>query len=93
MMKTYSGDFDRNLADGRPRDSDEDGDREGIPELLSLDGVAALSSERAIGAQTIGQANEDPDEDDRKPSGETMVALEEAIRCHCYQACSSWSII
>ncbi len=92
-MKTYSGDFDGNLTDGRPRDSDKDGDRKGIPELLSLDGVAALSGERAIRAQTVGQADEDPDEDDRKPSSETMVALEEAMRCVCYQVCSSWSMM
>ena len=64
MMSTYSSDFDRNLADGGPRDGDEDGDRKSIPELLGLDGVAALSGERAVGAQRVGQADEDPDKDD-----------------------------
>lgn len=56
----------------------QDGDAESIPELLRLDGMTTLSGEGAIGLQAVVQANEDPHEDDREPSGETMVTLEEA---------------
>ena len=56
----------------------QDGDEEGIPELLSADGVATLSGEGAIGLDTVVQADKDPDEDDRQPSCEAVVALEEA---------------
>lgn len=58
------------------------GDAQGIPELLGLDGVAAVHGERAISLQAVRQAHKDPDEDDGEPAGETVVALEEAeTRC------------
>lgn len=42
--------------------------------------MTTFSGEAAIGLQGVGQANEDPDEDDREPAGETMVAFEEAAQ-------------
>ena len=53
----------------------QDGDEEGIPELLSADGVATLSGEGAIGLDTVVQADKDPDEDDEEGGGPMIMPL------------------
>ena len=68
------------MSGGRDWGDLQDSDEQRIPELLGLDEVVAVAVEVAVGGVVaVGDADEDPDEDDRGPARETVVALEEAV--------------
>lgn len=60
----------------------QDGDEQRIPELLGLGQTTARTGPSALGVDALGEADEDPDENDREPTSETMVAFEEAAVEH-----------
>lgn len=67
------------LLEMRRKGGLQDGDEQRIPELLGLGQAAARTRPSALGVDALGEADEDPDEYDREPTSETMVAFEEAV--------------
>lgn len=67
----------------------QDGDEDGVPELLGADNSSTSAGEVAVGGLILLQADEDPDKDDRSPSSETMVTFEEAVNDKCVSQLSN----